>query len=278
MKTPISTSTGAVATSGTNDNSGLKKAKGKNSSPVTMAVKPVLPPSSTPAALSMYVVPLDVPNRPDSVVARASTNMARPTFLGCPVSGVDEAADLRDPDEGGKAVEQVGKVNAKIGRAMPHVKAPITSNWNSTSVLGSENQRSGTVAKASPPRRCSTPLAIKANSDVPTMPQINAPWMRRITSQPVTSKPTTKTIRSAFIPPKRTIVTGSAATKPTFCSPMNARNSPMPAATPYRTGAGIASTIRSRMRKTDSSRKTIPETKTAPSAVCQRTPIPRTIP
>ena len=50
IKTPTKTRTGAVATVGIKERRGDKNMNGMNRSPVTTAVKPVLPPSSIPAA------------------------------------------------------------------------------------------------------------------------------------------------------------------------------------------------------------------------------------
>ena len=53
---PISIRTGAVAIAGILANNGAKNTEKKNSTPVTIAVSPVLPPSAIPAAASTYTI------------------------------------------------------------------------------------------------------------------------------------------------------------------------------------------------------------------------------
>lgn len=53
MNTPTSTKAGAVAMAGMIESIGEKNIKGRNNNPATTAVKPVRPPSSTPAADSI---------------------------------------------------------------------------------------------------------------------------------------------------------------------------------------------------------------------------------
>ena len=73
MLTPIKIKTGAVAADGMIKANGAKnKAKAKNKL-VNTTVKPVLPPASTPALYSKYVVILGIPNNAPKLVATAST-------------------------------------------------------------------------------------------------------------------------------------------------------------------------------------------------------------
>lgn len=53
IKIPTIMRTGAVAMDGTTERSGEKNMKGKNKTPATTAVKPVLPPAAIPVADSM---------------------------------------------------------------------------------------------------------------------------------------------------------------------------------------------------------------------------------
>ena len=53
IRKPTKTSTGPVATYGTRIASGVRRIATRKSTPVTTEVKPVRPPSATPAALSM---------------------------------------------------------------------------------------------------------------------------------------------------------------------------------------------------------------------------------
>lgn len=79
---PIIINAGAVATDGTADAMGHKNNDNKNMIPVTTATKPVLPPSSMPAADSIYAVVVDVPITAPIVVANASVANA------CPALGI----------------------------------------------------------------------------------------------------------------------------------------------------------------------------------------------
>ena len=72
---------GAVAKDGIVKNKGEKITDNRNKKPVTTAVKPVLPPSETPDALSTKVVVVDVPSTAPAVVATASAINA-PLILG----------------------------------------------------------------------------------------------------------------------------------------------------------------------------------------------------
>ena len=65
-------SAGAVAKDGMDKNSGLRTIDNRNKNPVTIAVRPVLPPAATPDALSTNVVTVDVPSTAPEVVATAS--------------------------------------------------------------------------------------------------------------------------------------------------------------------------------------------------------------
>ncbi len=53
IRKPTSTSAGAVTTTGMSCVSGASRIATRNSTPVTTDANPVLPPSATPAALSM---------------------------------------------------------------------------------------------------------------------------------------------------------------------------------------------------------------------------------
>lgn len=82
IKTPTRTRTGAVAIGGINERRGDKNMNGKKRSPIVTAVKPVRPPSPTPTADSIYVVPEEDPISPEMVVENASVKSAFSTFTG----------------------------------------------------------------------------------------------------------------------------------------------------------------------------------------------------
>ena len=63
---------GAVAAAGIERNKGEKKSATAKQIPTTNAVSPDLPPCATPAALSTYVVVVDVPKHAPNVVAMES--------------------------------------------------------------------------------------------------------------------------------------------------------------------------------------------------------------
>ena len=68
--------TGAVAKAGTSKKTGAKNKDNKKSPAVTKVVIPVLPPTTTPAALSAYVLIVDVPSTAPIVVPTANTKKA----------------------------------------------------------------------------------------------------------------------------------------------------------------------------------------------------------
>jgi hypothetical protein len=67
-----------------------------------------------------------------------------------------------------------------------------------------------------------------------------------------------------------------AVTIPELRNPMSAMNSPMPTATAAYNSTGMEDTIICRKPTAVKIRNAIPERKTAPSAVSQRTPMPFT--
>lgn len=76
MKKPTTMRAGAVANEGMVRKRGEKKRDSKNSAPVTMAVRPVLPPSAMPAEDSTKVVMVEVPNMAPMVVPTESARSA----------------------------------------------------------------------------------------------------------------------------------------------------------------------------------------------------------
>lgn len=76
--TPTRISAEAVAAPGMEAKSGVRNREMRNRIPVTIAVRPVLPPATTPAEDSTKVVTVDVPNTEPTVVPIASDNNASP--------------------------------------------------------------------------------------------------------------------------------------------------------------------------------------------------------
>jgi creatinine amidohydrolase/Fe(II)-dependent formamide hydrolase-like protein len=73
---PTTMRAGAVAAAGTSPATGARNTQANRSTAVTTLVRPVRPPTLIPAALSTYVVVLDVPNKAPTEVAIASANRA----------------------------------------------------------------------------------------------------------------------------------------------------------------------------------------------------------
>ena len=76
IKNPTIIKAGAVANDGIAVNTGAKNIESKNKNAVVIEVRPVLPPSATPADDSTTVVVVDVPNTAPAVVAIASARSA----------------------------------------------------------------------------------------------------------------------------------------------------------------------------------------------------------
>ena len=72
ISNPTMIKAGAVAADGIERNSGEKNIAITKQPPTTRAVKPERPPWATPAALSTYVVVVEVPKRAPKVVAMES--------------------------------------------------------------------------------------------------------------------------------------------------------------------------------------------------------------
>ena len=95
---PTRISAGAVAALGMEAKSGFRKSASRNRIPVVTAVRPVLPPTATPEALSTKVVTVEVPSIAPAVVPTASDSRAclqlgmvpssrtRPELLAQPIS------------------------------------------------------------------------------------------------------------------------------------------------------------------------------------------------
>jgi len=103
------------------------------------------------------------------------------------------------------------------------------------------------------------------------MPQRIEPRIFFACSTALVSSPTKNTIKSgelkcAF---SFTAETGSLTIRPVFCMPMNAMNSPIPAAIAHFMLGEMALKIISRRPTSDKIRNRTPEMNTTPSATCQ---------
>ena len=76
IRNPTKISAGAVANEGIDVNSGENKVASRNSTPDVNAVRPVRPPTATPADDSTKVVVVEVPKTAPADVAIASDNKA----------------------------------------------------------------------------------------------------------------------------------------------------------------------------------------------------------
>ena len=74
IRKPTKISAGAVAKDGMEVNNGENKVARRNNKPVVSAVRPVRPPTATPAEDSTKVVVVEVPNNAPAEVATASDN------------------------------------------------------------------------------------------------------------------------------------------------------------------------------------------------------------
>ena len=86
LKLPTIINAGAVTALVTHESNGEKKTDNKKHTPVVTAVKPVLPPTSTPEVDSTNDVTVEVPAIEPITVPIESANKARSTFSGFPVS------------------------------------------------------------------------------------------------------------------------------------------------------------------------------------------------
>ena len=75
---------GAVAKLGIDAKNGSKKRQDRNNTPTVTAVRPVLPPALRPAALSRYVVMLEVPSKLPKILADVSASTAFSKFIMVP--------------------------------------------------------------------------------------------------------------------------------------------------------------------------------------------------
>src|SRR5690606_18490465 len=148
MNRPTSTSTGAVATPGTSPSSGDRNMNGRNNRPVTTAVRPVRPPALTPAADSMYEVPLELPTRPEKVVEMASANIALPTFLGVP-SGSVSPATLVTPTKVEMLSNMSVNSSANTGAMRATLSTPLRSSCSTVLNDGSATSESGRLTSPS---------------------------------------------------------------------------------------------------------------------------------
>ena len=168
------------------------------------------------------------------------------------------------------AVSNISTINIdKIGVTMESCRAPTISSCRNTGAIegGIDTKPLNSVSPKVQPRKV-------ANS----MPMSTAPVIFLADSATMTTKPRIQTSGSKLDKsPNATSVAGSVTTMPAFFNAMKPRNKPIPAAIPNFRLRGIALTSHSRTGNRLSATKIIPDTNTAPRAVCHAWPIPRTI-
>ena len=117
--------------------------------------------------------------------------------------------------------------------------------------------------------RSRTPAAV-----TPSTAMTTAPVTRARSSATMAMKPAaTSSTGGLDTSPRVTSVAGWATTMPAFLSAMMPRKSPMPAEIASLSDCGTALTTQSRAGDRLSSRNSVPDRKTAPSATCQWKPI-----
>ena len=149
IKKPTITSAGAVAKAGIARKIGAKNKLRKNRTAAVTAVRPVRPPTATPALLSTKVVTVEVPSRAPPVVAMESASKAPSIFGSLPsLSSILalEATPIRVPRVSNKSTNMKEsmiviklkvkialksscmKVGARLGTEIPLAKLGITEN------------------------------------------------------------------------------------------------------------------------------------------------------
>ena len=122
IKIPTMINAGAVAAEGTLKNKGERNGAAKKQIATTRAVKPVLPPALTPAALSAYVVVFDVPNSAPIMVPQESATSARLPFFKSPRSSIIPALDAiptKPPTVSKKSTKNTEKMGSSRESLMP---------------------------------------------------------------------------------------------------------------------------------------------------------------
>ena len=144
---PTTTSAGAAANVGICVKRPANRRPDSINTPTTTATNPVLPPSSTPAADSMYVVVVLVPAKAPTIVAPASDMKASSEFFNSSFSSTYPACL---PTE--YRVPAVSKMSTKRKAIITKIKSPILSPVKSPSAPKAANMdSSGNPATSNKP-------------------------------------------------------------------------------------------------------------------------------
>ena len=125
---------GAVAKLGIDAKNGSKKRQDRNNTPTVTAVRPVLPPALRPAALSRYVVMLEVPSKLPKILADVSASTALSKFFMVP-SGLRKLA-------GSAMAVSVPVVSKKSTKNMTN-----TTDKNPADAIAEKSNENAAVAK-----------------------------------------------------------------------------------------------------------------------------------
>ncbi len=267
---------------------GLKNSASRNSAATVSAVSPVRPPCSTPAALSMKLVTVLVPEAAPATVPTASETQrllgprqpvvpdearpARATPISVPsVSNSTmnrKIEDERHHRERERAAQVHLARSVGLERRRRGDDAARRSRTASSSIEFGDQRRAGDGRAQVRQRQLERHGQQRRRPECPTGSS-RAPGGRA--ARPSTSRPTKNTIRSgeAKCGFSFTAVPGSLTISPAFCRPMKAMNSPMPMAMPFFMLGLMASISVSRTPTSDSSRNSTPEKKTTPRPICQ---------
>ena len=169
IKAPTIIKAGAVAALGMSPTNGVKNMDNKNSEPQTTAVRPVRPPTPTPAALSTKAVMVLVPKSEPMLTPAASVSIALPMPGKRPVLSI-RPAFVAIPTIVPMASKSSTKVKVKIIVKSPIFKAPIISKAKKALRL-----KSGMETGEKPAGILTIPVAMPA-SEVSRMPIKIAPF------------------------------------------------------------------------------------------------------
>src|SRR6056297_520842 len=274
----MATTTSAMweAYSGTAAASGTTASAARNRRPTTSAVMPVRPPSSTPVADSMYVVTVDVPSIPPTVVPMASAISGLSMSGRLPSSSRKPATwptPVSVPAVSKKSTKKNVNTTSENAKAStfpnPSRNAP-TSGVMSYCGFGMEGARGVDGWGLSAPMAAAAQPATLVRTTPPTM----EPGMPRAYSASVRNRPTTEMMATgswAMLPSVMSVA-GSSTTTYISSRPMMARNSPIPVPTANFTGSGNRRMMYSRAPMAVRMMKMIPSVTTAASAVCHGMP------
>ena len=151
---------------------GARRIASRNRTPVTTDAKPVLAPSATPAALSMYVVFEETPASPPTAAAMLSTMRTRPTPGTEPssrASPASAATPVTVPIVSKKSVSMIAKITRIAVRSGRVLKTLPRSNDPRVEKFGVSASLSGIFV---------TPAA-RATSVVPRIEMTRAARIRR---------------------------------------------------------------------------------------------------